>query len=112
MNNEQSQKGVKDKVESEKKAVKKAVALKYEKEKYSAPQVIAKGQREIAKKIIEKAEEFNIPLYEDANLTEILSKLDVGSLIPPEIYKAVAEVLAWVYLLDKKSEPKRSESKK
>lgn len=95
---------VKKKIESEKKTVKKAVALKYEKEKYTAPQLIAKGQREVAKKIIEKAEEFNIPLYEDANLTEILSRLEVGSLIPPEIYKAVAEVLAWVYILDKKGD--------
>jgi len=90
--------------ENEKKTVKKAVALKYEKEKDLAPQVVAKGQREIAKKIIEKAKDLNIPLYEDANLTEILSKLEVGSFIPPEIYKAVAEVLAWVYMLDKKSD--------
>lgn len=98
---------VNDKIKSEtkekKELIKKAVALKYEKEKHVAPQIIAKGQREIAKKIIEKAQEFNIPLYEDANLTEILSKLEVGSLIPPEIYKAVAEILAWVYMLDKKS---------
>ena len=95
---------VPEKNESKKKTVKKAVALKYEKEKDTAPQIIAKGQREIAKKIIEKAEEFKIPLYEDANLTEILSKLEVGLFIPPEIYKAVAEVLAWVYMLDKKSD--------
>ena len=78
----------------------KAVALRYEKDKDHAPRVIAKGRGEIARKIIEIAAAHNLPLYEDKNLVPILEALDLEIEIPPELYRAVAEVLAFVYRLN------------
>jgi flagellar biosynthesis protein len=80
----------------------KAVALKYDKEKDHAPKVIAKGRAEIAEKIIEIAKAHNLPLYEDKNLVQILEALDLETEIPPELYRAVAEVLAFIYRLNRK----------
>jgi flagellar biosynthesis protein len=79
----------------------KVVALKYDKEKDHAPKVIAKGQAEIAEKIIEIAKAHNLPLYEDKNLVQILEALDLETEIPAELYRAVAEVLAFIYRLNK-----------
>jgi len=80
----------------------KAVALKYETEKDSAPRVVAKGRELIAEKIIETAKAHNVPLYEDKNLVQVLEALDIDTEIPPELYRAVAEVLAFVYRLNAK----------
>ena len=79
----------------------KAVALKYETEKDSAPRVVAKGRDVIAEKIIETAKAHNVPLYEDKNLVQILEALELETEIPPELYRAVAEVLAFIYRLNK-----------
>ena len=79
---------------------KKAVALKYNKGKDSAPKVVAKGKGYIAEKIIEAARENNVPLYEDKNLSQVLEALDLDTEIPPELYRAVAEVLAFIYKLN------------
>jgi flagellar biosynthesis protein len=79
---------------------KKAVALKYNKGKDSAPKVVAKGKGYIAEKIIEAAKENNVPLYEDKNLSQVLEALDLDTEIPPELYRAVAEVLAFIYKLN------------
>ena len=81
----------------------KAVALKYDQEKSNAPKVVAKGRGEIAKKIIEIAKTNHLPLYEDKNLVLILEALEVESEIPPELYRAVAEVLAFIYRLNRKT---------
>ena len=78
----------------------KAVALKYDQKKDKAPRVIAKGRGEIAKKIIEVAQAHQVPLYEDKNLIQILEALDLETEIPPELYRAVAEVLAFIYRLN------------
>jgi flagellar biosynthesis protein len=78
----------------------KAVALKYDRKKDNAPRVIAKGRGEIAKKIIEVAQAHNVPLVEEKNLTQILEALDLETEIPPELYRAVAEVLAFIYRLN------------
>ena len=78
----------------------KAVALKYDRKKDNAPRVIAKGRGEVAKKIIEVAQAHNLPLYEDKNLIQILEALDLETEIPPELYRAVAEVLAFIYRLN------------
>jgi flagellar biosynthesis protein len=78
----------------------KAVALKYDRKKDNAPRVIAKGRGEIAKKIIEVAKAHNVPMYEDKNLIQILEALDLETEIPPELYRAVAEVLAFIYRLN------------
>ena len=80
---------------------KKAVALKYNKGKDSAPKIVAKGKGYIAEKIIEAARENNVPLYEDKNLSQVLEALDLDTEIPPELYRAVAEVLAFIYKLNK-----------
>ncbi len=81
----------------------KAVALKYDGKKDRAPRVIAKGRGNIAEKIIDVAKENNVPIYEDKNLVQILEALDLATEIPPELYRAVAEVLAFIYRLNGKT---------
>ncbi len=80
----------------------KAVALKYDVKKDRAPRVIAKGRGNIAEKIIDIAREHNVPLYEDKNLIQVLEALDLETEVPPELYRAVAEVLAFIYRLNGK----------
>ncbi|ODA43364.1 Flagellar biosynthesis protein FlhB [Thermodesulfovibrio sp. N1] len=77
---------------------KKAVAIKYEAAD-NAPKVVAKGRGYIADKIIQLAKQHGVPLKEDEALVEILSKLDIYEEIPIELYKAVAEILVFVYKL-------------
>ena len=77
-----------------------AVALKYDRETMDAPLVVAKGQRLIAQKIKEIAREAGVPIVENKPLARSLFKLcDIGSTVPAKLYKAVAEVLAYVYQL-------------
>jgi len=76
---------------------KKAVALQYRHQVDRAPKVVAKGQGIIAERIMEIAAEHNIPLKRDPALIEVLSKMDLEQEIPPELYRAVAEILAYVY---------------
>jgi flagellar biosynthesis protein len=78
----------------------KAAALKYNAQSSSAPVVKAKGIGATAEKIIQVARENNIPIKEDADLVELLVQLDLEQEIPPELYKIVAEILAFVYSLD------------
>lgn len=78
-----------------------AVALKYEALK-GAPRVAAKGQGLLAEKIIELAKANNIPIREDPDLMELLAKVELGQEIPEELYKAVAEILAFVYRINDK----------
>ncbi|RJQ49518.1 MAG: EscU/YscU/HrcU family type III secretion system export apparatus switch protein [Nitrospiraceae bacterium] len=80
----------------------KAAALKYRHGKDSAPKLVAKGRGEVAQKIIDIARENNIPLHEDKELVDFLSMLDLYEEIPPELYKAVAEILAFIYRMNKK----------
>ncbi len=75
--------------------------MKYDKFNDRAPRVTAKGRGEIAKKIIDIAHGNNITIYEDNNLIQVLESLDVETEIPPALYRAVAEVLAFVYRLNK-----------
>ena len=79
----------------------KAVALKYDVSKDRAPRVVARGRGAIAEKIIAIAKENHVPLYEDQNLVQILEALELETEIPPELYRAVAEVLAFIYRLNK-----------
>lgn len=76
-----------------------AVALRYAPTRERAPRVIAKGRGFLADKITDLAREHNIPIRQDKNLLQILSRLDLNEEIPPEIYKAVAEILAFIYRL-------------
>ncbi|RJP35531.1 MAG: flagellar biosynthesis protein FlhB [Candidatus Omnitrophota bacterium] len=78
-----------------------AIALKYESEDMPAPQVVAKGKHLLARRIKEIAVEHDIPIVENRVLAQSLYKLvEVGGYIPPEMYQAVAEVLAYVYRLN------------
>jgi len=77
-----------------------ASALAYEIEEDVAPRVVASGKGLIAEKILAIAREHDIPIREDRVLAEALSALALGDLIPPELYQAVAELLAFVYRLD------------
>lgn len=77
-----------------------AAAIKYDSSRANAPTVTARGRGSIAEKIIELAEERGVPIKNDPDLVQILSKLKVGSEIPVELYRAVAEILAFVYSLN------------
>lgn len=77
----------------------KAVALHYA-ELDAAPRVVAAGAGEIAKRILELAAEHGIPVQKNDSLVDILAKLNVGYEIPPETYRAVAEILAFLYRTD------------
>jgi flagellar biosynthesis protein FlhB len=80
-----------------------AVALKYDSKKSSAPVVVAKGARLVAEKIKKIAHENNVPVVENKPLARMLYKsVEVGGLIPYELFKAAAEILAYVYRLKKK----------
>ncbi|MBD7967193.1 EscU/YscU/HrcU family type III secretion system export apparatus switch protein [Paenibacillus gallinarum] len=82
---------------------KRAVALKYTPGEAEAPVVVAKGSGTLADSILEKAREHGVPIQEDAALVEVLSKLDLDTQIPPELYQLVAEVLTFVYQAEQKA---------
>jgi len=83
---------------------KKAVALRYDKTRDDAPKVVAKGAGELAAKIIALAEEYGVPVQEDSDLVEILARLDLNAEIPPDTYLVVAEILAFVYRVNQRTE--------
>jgi flagellar biosynthetic protein FlhB len=77
-----------------------AVALRFNAEKMVAPRVVAKGADHIAERIREVAREYGVPLVENKPLAQALFKMaDVGDYVPVDLYRAVAEVLAYVYRL-------------
>ena len=82
---------------------KKAVALKYELNN-EAPIITAAGMGPIADKIIEKAEESDVPVVYNKELTDLLANVDIGKEIPEDLYEAVAYIIAFVTDLDKKNE--------
>ena len=77
-----------------------AAALQYDPVKTAPPEVVAVGRGVIADEILKIARKNKIPIHEDRGLVEALSQLEIGSVIPRELYIVVAEVLAWVYQLD------------
>jgi len=81
-----------------------AVAIKYDREEFDAPIVVAKGSGTLAEKIREVAKANDIPLVEDKPLARLLFKtVEIGQMIPSNLYKAVAEILAYVYRLKGKT---------
>ena len=85
-----------------------AIAIKYDAHDMSAPRVVAKGADFLAKKIREIAIMSAVPIVERKPLAQALYKtVEVGQEVPEEFYKAIAEVLAYVYKLSGKSVPKR-----
>jgi len=85
-----------------KKKSSKAAAINYDAEKDRAPRLVAKGSGHMADKIIEIARQHDIPMVKDENLAQVLEALDLDTEIPPELYRAVAEVLAFIYRLNNK----------
>lgn len=80
--------------------IKQAIALEYDPGE-EAPKVIASGKGILAEKIIEKAKEANVPVHKDDKLADTLSRLEIGDMIPPELYEVVAEILVFVDAMDK-----------
>ena len=87
-------------MEEEEKKIKTAVALAYRPGE-RAPKILATGKGAVAERILEAAEENEIPQYADGELAETLSKLQIGDMIPPELYEVVAEILVFVNDMDK-----------
>lgn len=87
-------------VAEEKKKTKQAIALLYDPNE-EAPKVIASGKGALAERIIERAQEADVPVHRDDKLADTLSRLDIGDMIPPELYEVVAEILVFVDAMDK-----------
>lgn len=84
---------------------KKAVALRYEPQSEAAPIVVAKGKGYLAERIEELARENGVPLKEDQQLADYLMALDLYEEIPPQLYTVVAEILAFIYGMDRRYQP-------
>lgn len=82
--------------------LRKAVALTYDEEERLAPRVVAKGTGAVAGRILSSAQEHGIPIYQNKTLTSMLMAVELDREIPPELYQAVAEVLAYIYRLDQR----------
>jgi len=88
-------------------STKKAVALKYDSAAGSAPKVVAKGKGAIAEKILQKAEAFDVPIFQNEALANSLLSLDIDEQIPPNLYKAVAEVFVWLMKTEQSAQMSR-----
>lgn len=77
-----------------------AVAIAYEPGD-QAPKILASGKGKLAERIIETAKENKVPTYKDNKLAATLSKLQIGDMIPPELYEVVAEILVFVDDMDR-----------
>lgn len=79
---------------------KQAIALEYDPSE-DAPKVIASGRGLLAERIIERAKEAKVPIHQDSKLADTLARLEIGEMIPPELYEVVAEILVFVDAMDK-----------
>ena len=86
------------------KKIRKAVALAYEVNS-AAPRITGQGEGFVAEAILARAKEFGIPTKTEPELVEFLMQLKLNELVPPKLYAAVAEVLAWAYEVDGKTAP-------
>lgn len=86
----------------EDKGTENAVALRYDPDKEEVPVVVAKGKGLLAERIKEVAWESGVPVKEDKELVKYLMSLDMYEEIPPQLYAVVAEILAFIYSMDKK----------
>jgi flagellar biosynthesis protein len=87
-----------------------AVALAYASGD-SAPRVVAKGRGQLAEEILRRAQAAGIPVHASRELVSLLMQVDLDRHIPPELYRAVAELLAWLYRLEHgRAAPGRAES--
>ena len=86
--------------EKDKKKPKQAIALAYDPAE-DAPKILATGKGKLAERIIEEAKEAKVPVHKDSKLAETLSKLEIGEMIPPELYEVVAQILVFVDQMDR-----------
>jgi flagellar biosynthesis protein len=82
----------------------KAAALQYLKNSQTAPKLLAKGKGELANRIIQKANDFNIPIFENELLVDSLINLEIGDEIPPRLYSAVVDIFVWLIKTEGKSQ--------
>lgn len=80
--------------------LKQAVAIHYDKDKDAAPRVTAKGKGYVADHIINLGKQYSVPVYQNKTLASMLMAVEVDKEIPPELYIAIAEILAYIYRLD------------
>jgi flagellar biosynthesis protein len=92
----------------EKKETTIAAAIGYDSQKDAAPRVTAKGRGIIGERILDLAVKHGVPVRKDPALVQILSRLDIDEQIPPELYKAVAEILAFIYSINERYREKQS----
>lgn len=81
-----------------------AVALAYASGD-AAPKVVAKGRGLIAREIVSRAREHGVFVHESKELVALLSQVDLDAHIPPQLYVAIAELLAWIYRIEQKEGP-------
>jgi flagellar biosynthesis protein len=81
-----------------------AVALAY-RQTDAAPRVVARGKGQIADQIIAKAKEHGVYVHESPELVALLTQVDIDEHIPPQLYMAVAELLAWLYRIEQGETP-------
>ncbi len=79
-----------------------AVALSYDPDKPAAPKIVAKGAGYVAEQILSVAKQNAVPVYQNKTLTGMLMAVELDREIPPDLYRAVAEVLAYVYRIDQR----------
>lgn len=84
--------------------MKQAVAMKYKAYEDSAPKVIAKGSGEIAKKIIQKAKEYDVAIFQNPELTNMLMNVEINEEVPEKLYEAVVEVFVWLHKTENKAQ--------
>lgn len=77
----------------------KAVALQYE-DVEALPRILASGAGEIARQIVSIAQRHGVPVHQDSSLTDLLSQLQVGSVISPESFRLLAEIVCFLYYTD------------
>ena len=82
---------------------KRAVALRYDRAKETAPRVVAKGAGTVAENIVTAAENHAVPVYTEPHPVQQLMRLELAQVIPPALYQVVAEVLAYVYRRDRRA---------
>lgn len=85
--------------------MKRAVAMAYNPDEGGAPRVVAKGSGITAEAIVALANEHGVYVHQSPELVNLLMQVDLDSEIPPELYQAVAEILAWLYCLDRELVP-------
>jgi flagellar biosynthesis protein len=82
-----------------------AVALRYDPQQDAAPRIIAKGQGRLAEQILQTARQHYVPIHHDPHLVRVLSYLRLDQEIPPQLYQAVAAVLAFLYRMQSPPPP-------